>query len=205
MDIDIQIDKVRVAKDTYIEIKKIINKYIPKIQSALNNAIYNIVYNRLLSGIPPISGQDLYEIGIPDINVRMMSIVDAAAKSMEIKVSLSNVLRIEIGILKKDYSDLLSLPESIYTYVSNRGSGILEWLRWLLLEGDSAIISGFEFSLENSPFSRTGGGLMVTGTNWKVPSSLSGTSQNNILTRALQNIQKDIELIVETELKRAIR
>lgn len=205
MGIDIKIDKAKVTKDTYIEIKRIIAKHIPNIQSALNNEISKIIFNRLSMGIPSISGQDLYEIGIPDINTRIMSIVDAASKSIEIKVSLSNMLKIEIGILRKDYSDLLSLPESVYTYISSRGSGVLEWLRWLLLEGDGIIVSNFEFSPSNNPFSRTGGGFMVTGTNWKVPSNLSGTSQNNILTRALENIEKDIESVVAKQLRRIIK
>lgn len=204
-DIEIIIDRKIVAKDMGIEIKRIVYKHIPTIQSTLNNQISSIVRNRLSIGIPVISGQDFYEMGIPDINSRMMSILDVAAKSMQVNISLGNLLKIDIGILKQDYSDLLSLPESVFTYISNAGSGVLEWLRWLLTEGDASIVSGFEFSLNKTPFSRTGGGVMIKGSSWKVPESLSGTAQNNILTRALHNIEKDIEAIVKKELQRIIR
>jgi len=38
-----------------------------------------------------------------------------------------------------------------------------------------------------------------------MPPSLAGTAQDNILTRALQNIEKDIEVLVKQELQRIIK
>ena len=46
---------------------------------------------------------------------------------------------------------------------------------------------------------------MVAGGGWSVPSNLAGTSQNNILTRALDNIEKDIKIIVSQELQRILK
>jgi len=205
INVQIKIDDGKVAKDMLNEIKRIINKSIPSIKTALNNRIQKIVFNRLVAGVPTISGRDLYEIGVPDINNRIMSVIRVASQSIEVKVSQGNLLRIDIGILKQDYSDLLSLPESVFVYASGRGSGVLEWLKWLLIEGGGSIIGGFDFSPIPSNFSRTGGGVMVPGGSWNMPSSLAGTSQNNILTRALDNIQKDLELILNRELQRIIK
>lgn len=205
IDIKIKIDQGKVAKDMLKEIKVLINRSIPNIRTTLNKEIEKIVFNRLVAGVPTISGRDLYEIGVPDINNRIMSIVRIASQSIEVKVSPGNLLRIDIGILRQDYSDLLSLPESVFVYTSGRGSGVLEWLKWLLIEGGGSVIGGFDFSPIPSNFSRTGGGVMVSGGSWNVPSSLAGTAQNNILTRSLDNIQKDLELILKRELQRVIK
>ena len=97
------------------------------------------------------------------------------------------------------------MPEAVYAYTSANGSGVLEWLKWILLGGSGQIIGGFEFSPLASPFSRTGGGLMVAGGSWSVPPGLSGTATNNILTRALENIQKDIEIVINQELQRVFK
>ena len=201
----IKIDKSKVSKDIVNEIRRILNKNIYQIQTVLNKAIENIVFNRLTSGVPIISGQDLYEIGVPDINNRIMSVIRVASQSIEVKVSPGNLLKIDIGILKQDYSDLLSLPESVYRYTSAHGSGILEWLKWLLIEGNGPIIGGFHFEPIIDRDTRTGVGYMVIGGNWQMPPHLAGTAQNNILTRALSNIEKDIEIIVQKEMQRAIR
>jgi len=205
LEFKIKIDEKKAASDLNKEIQNIVYKNIPKIQNAINDKIEKIVFQRLITGVPTIQGQDVFEIGVPDINNRLASIIRVASQSIEVKVSRGKILKIDIGILRQDYSDLLSLPESVFTYTSARGSGILEWLRWLLIEGNGVIVGGFEFSPIPSAFSRTSGGVMTAGSGWSVPSNLAGSSQNNILTRALQNIEKDIETIIKQELQRIIK
>jgi hypothetical protein len=46
---------------------------------------------------------------------------------------------------------------------------------------------------------------MRPGGGWRMPPGLSGTANDNILTRALENIEKDIQLIVSKELQRIIK
>ena len=46
---------------------------------------------------------------------------------------------------------------------------------------------------------------MLRGGGWSVPASLVGTAQDNILTRSLQNIEKDIEALVNQELQRILK
>ncbi len=205
LDINIKINRQQIEADLLKEIKSILYKNIPRIQKVLNDKIEQIVFQRLITGVPTITSRDIAEIGVPDINNRLASIIRVASQSIEVKVNRGKILKIDIGILRQDYSDLLSLPESVFTYTSARGSGILEWLRWLLIEGNGVIVGGLEFSPIPSAFSRTSGGVMTAGSGWSVPSNLAGSSQNNILTRALQNIEKDIETIIKQELQRIIK
>ena len=202
---NIKINNKDLLKDIDKQLKKLINKNIPKMQRILNEKIGDIVFQRLVNGLPVIQGNDLAEIGVPDINSRLISIMQTISRNVRIKISPGKQLRMTINIIEEDYSDVLSLPDAVYAYTSSRGSGILEWLKWILLGGNGTIIGGFDFSPAPSPFSRTGGGLMVAGGGWSVPSNLAGTSQNNILTRALDNIEKDIRAIVDQELQRILK
>ena len=204
IDYKIKIDAKQISKDMYKEIFNKIKKAAPKIQKSLNTKIEEIVFQRLVSSVPTITGRDYYEIGVPDINERLQSIIRIAAKNFKIKVTPANLLNISIEILEDDYSSLLTLPESVFPYVSAKGSGILQWLRWILIEGNSPIVRDFEFAPTPSRFSRTGGGVMLRGGGWSVPPSLAGTAQNNILTRSLQGIEKDIESLVNAELQRIL-
>jgi len=205
LDINIKINRQQIEADLLKEIKSILYKNIPRIQKVLNDKIEQIVFQRLITGVPTITSRDIAEIGVPDINNRLASIIRVASQSVEIKVTKGNILRIDIGILRDDYSDLLSLAEATFQYTSFTGSGILPWLRWLLLDGGSPVIGGFDFAPLPSIFSRTGGGIMTPGGNWNIPANLAGTSNNNILTRALTNIQKDLESIIKQELQRVIK
>ena len=202
---NISINLKDLQKNIDQQLSKTINTRLPNIQRALNQQIEKIVFQRLVTGLPSIQGRDLAEIGVPDINTRLTSIVQAIASNVRVKIIPGKNLAINITILEQDYSDVLSLPEAVYAYTSANGSGVLEWLKWILLGGSGQIIGGFEFSPLASPFSRTGGGLMVAGGGWSVPASLSGTATNNILTRALENIQVDIEMIINKELQRTLK
>ena len=196
IDYTIKIDARKVSSDISRDIAKIVRKSASKIQSSLN---------RLITGVPNISGRDYYEMGVPDINRRLQSIIRTASQSFKVQVKPTDLLSIDIGILENDYSELLSLPESIFPYISAKGSGVLQWLRWILIEGNQPIIRDFEFVATPSRFSRTGGGVMLRGGGWSVPASLVGTAQDNILTRSLQNIEKDIEALVNQELQRILK
>ncbi len=205
IDYTIKIDARKVSSDISRDIAKIVRKSASKIQSSLNSKLEDIIFKRLITGVPNISGRDYYEMGVPDINRRLQSIIRTASQSFKVQVKPTDLLSIDIGILENDYSELLSLPESIFPYISAKGSGVLQWLRWILIEGNQPIIRDFEFVATPSRFSRTGGGVMLRGGGWSVPASLVGTAQDNILTRSLQNIEKDIEALVNQELQRILK
>ena len=205
MNIRIQIDQKELEREINKEIQRKIKRAIPRIKSTLDQRLENLLFQRFITGVPSFTPREIGEIGVPDLNQRIQSIIREAAKSFEIKVVPANFLRIQIGILRKDHQDLLNLPESVFAYTSRNGSGILQYLKWLLIDGDHVIVNDFAFSPSNRASSRTQQGIMVSGNGWSMPQEIAGTEGNNILTRSLQNIEKDLEMIVKQELNRLIK
>lgn len=77
-------------------------------------------------------------------------------------------------------------------------SGSLPWLYWLLTQGTATIVSGYTYQPDNS--GRSGGGTMVSGKAWRVPPQFAGTIEDNFITRALQNREKELRSILEEAL-----
>ena len=87
-----------------------------------------------------------------------------------------------------DYSNLFSL--SIAEQVIEGGS--IPWLKWLLTLGDTIIIA--DFGVEYGPFGRTGQAHMTYGSRpFKVNSSISGTANNNFITKAVNAASSQIK------------
>ena len=128
MSSNIDINQKKILQDIKQATHKNISKNLAKIQRALDQKIEKIVFQRLVTGLPSIQGDDLAEIGVPDINTRLVSIVQAVANNTRVKIKLEDNIQISIHILEEDYSDVLSLPDAVYKYTSASGSGILEWL-----------------------------------------------------------------------------
>ncbi len=110
---------------------------------------------------------------------------------------------IEIGIMLSDFSDVLSIPQAVIP--SNAGH-LVEWLKWILLEGDRIIISTHDVVYGN--FGRSKEGHMTIGGVWRVNSNISGTKNNNWLTRTVDKYRPDIQTmfdrIVSHEISRVI-
>lgn len=201
----LKINEAELRREIQKELKATIHRSIPRLRNALNNQLPKLIHKHLSANVPQITGDDYHQLGVPDVNERLLRIIDVAAESFEVKVTPANLLRIDIGILRNDYSSLLDLPEAVFAYVSNRGNGILQWLDWLLIRGNEPLIEGFHFQQSRSRFSRTGNGLMFLGGTWHVPDNLAGTPNDNVLTRALENIKRDLELLVRNELENSLR
>ena len=206
MNFRIKIDERELKRQLKQEITRKVHSVLPKLQQTVSDRLEQVLFQRFVSGVPTVSGQDFYELGVPDINDRLQSIIRVASQSFKVTVvgGTRNVFKMNIGILKKDYSDLLNLPESVFQYTSRNGSGILEWLKWVLVEGQGTIVQGYDFT-QRDGFGRTQGGYMVKGSGWNVPPKLQGSQDDNMLMRSLQNIDKDIENIVKTELNRLLK
>jgi len=83
----------------------------------------------------------------------------------------------------------------------------LEWLRWLLFEGASPIVKGYDVSFSNNnPYSRTGGAVMVKvgRKSWRVPPEYIGTVKNNWITRAIDKTDEAITKIIQAEIENKI-
>jgi hypothetical protein len=89
---------------------------------------------------------------------------------------------LELRILVKDFSDILTMVEAMVT--TEKGQ-VLPWLEWLLIKGNKFIISEHVIHLRGGA-GRSGGAIMVknTASAWRVPSQYSGVMTNNWLTRA---------------------
>jgi hypothetical protein len=94
----------------------------------------------------------------------------------------------------EDFSNLLSIPQGFVEDINIAGQ--LHWLKWLLEEGNRAIITGYHYE-PNSGSGRSRGGSMGSGSIWRVPPQYSGTSDDNFITRALANKEKHIQKLLE--------
>ena len=185
------------------EIVKKVKRKAPIIQTSITEKIREAVRD-LLIATPEyqsiVQGKLKAELGIPNSDSRIITVIDTWIENIVVKVKAATTpfLVIDIGIIKGDYSDVLSLTQAQYTYKSKRGAGEIPWLQWLLLEGDKRIINKYEFS-RNPRGSRTGMGIMISKARgfWQVPPEFSGTSVGNFATRALENIEATIDNIVE--------
>ena len=95
-----------VKKDIDKEYSKNVKKNLSKIQRILDDKIEQIVLQRLLSGLPTVQGNDLAEIGVPDINTRLASIVQTIARNVRVKISGTKRITVDITIFEEDYSDV---------------------------------------------------------------------------------------------------
>jgi len=193
------------------EVTKKIKRKAPKIQNTIRESLKTIVSEALIS-TPEyqsiLQGKLKAELGIPNPDYRISAIIEKWVDNIQVKIKVGTnpLLLIDIGIIREDYGDVLSLAESQYTYKTERAQGEIPWLRWLLLEGDKRIITKYEFS-SNQKGSRTGRGIMIKKDRgfWQVPPEFSGTSVDNFATRAFGNIGDAIDKIVEQAVKGALK
>jgi hypothetical protein len=106
--------------------------------------------------------------------------------------------------IRDGYADVLSSSEATYTTEKGRQ---IPWLQWLLLEGDRVIITDYAFSTDigSGQRSRTGLGVMRKDTRkrWRVPPQFSGTSDNNFVSRSLEQVSIEIEKTIRHHIERA--
>lgn len=179
---------------------------------------FNKVYNEMRTNIPQIlishiksqpeyssliGGKLMGEFGLPDSASRLSNILStiesgAIIQTRPVSISGSKIRgSIKLQMVQKDFSDLLSLGDASFT--TEKGSN-LQWLSWLLKEGDSIIIADYTFALGSYPSSRTGMGIMreFGGSSWRVPPEFAGTVSNNWITRAIDSASGDIEKELES-------
>lgn len=187
-----------------------IQSYFDRIQKNISSTIPDIVISSIKNQ-PEYSallgGRLQYELGIVDPQNRINEIFDAISSGIKttIKPIKSGGSRfngsVKFQMVKSDFSDLLSLGSA--SFASEGGSSI-DWLRWLLIEGDSIIVAGYHFAAGPYPSSRTGGGIMqeFESSIWRVPPEFAGSIKNNWITRGIDaatpQVQKELEKIVST-------
>lgn len=143
-----------------------------------------------------IQGQLKRDFGLVDGKQIVENIIDAIQQSVKvelIKPSPSSFGGVFIGIYKDDFSDALSAYETKYESINISGeTHLVEWLKWLLFEGDKIIIADFGiFSHARGTGSRTGSTLMIPAvgkktTPFRVLPQFAGTEKSNWITRAAE-------------------
>jgi hypothetical protein len=149
------------------------------------------------------------EFGLKNPQQRMEAILTTWVKSINVTLITTKkrtdkfVGGLNIEMIQGNFRDVIDLPEA--KLVTSKGE-TLPWLEWLLLYGDKIIIRDYVFSA-NNPKSRTGLGVMMhrRGKNWRVPPEFSGTINNNFVTRALLDIDKIIDTIIEEEVSKVFK
>ena len=99
---------------------------------------------------------------------------------------------IKFSLQPSSFANLLSIPEG--TVIPDVG-GRLHWMDWLLNLGSSIIVAGYNYVPEIG--GRSGGGTMNAGFGWRVPPRFSGTPDDNFITRALSNRDKELAPILQ--------
>lgn len=182
---------------------------------------FNNISNRIKKTIPDIVIQNImaqpeyaalmngtlqYELGITNAAGRLSEILDTIRSGAMVSIKPAKVVSnkisagIKLQMIKKDFSDLISLGSASFS--TEKGSQI-DWLKWLLLEGDSIIISDYIFVLGSSPYSRTGMGIMKQSNAgaWRVPPEYAGTNNNNWITRGLDSSIQEIDQFMNNLIK----
>jgi len=158
----------------------------PEIQSLKDTSIQNSLSS--LFGIPVGN-----EGGITE------TIVNSVINSIQVKFSkIDKNFRgsLTFSMQPSDFQNLLGLSAG---HVTTEKGADLHWLKWLLVEGDSVVVSGYQY--DASAIGRSGVGGMVRGGSFRVPPQYSGTISNNFVTRAFAGKQSEIEKILSEVLK----
>jgi hypothetical protein len=199
--IDILESDEQISKEINKAILQELKSRLPVVFKKSQNYILNTVIEAIKNQpeyISLLSGSLKYEFGLPDASSRINAILETIERSLYVeyeqpKITGSNIVGgFLIGIINAGFSDILSLKEA--TLITEKGTP-LEWLKWLLLEGDKTIIIGYDFNIGNYKNSRTGGGIMSPSFQgaWRVPPEFAGTIENNWIIRAVESIQDQIE------------
>lgn len=183
-----------------------LNKYFTKIYNQMRQTIPPILINHIKSQPEYdslMNGKLMGEFGLPDSASRLSEILATIESGAIIQTKPLNIAgnrirgSVRLQMVQKDFSDLISLGAASFT--TEKGSN-LEWLRWLLTEGDTTIIADYTFVLGPHPSSRTGMGIMreFGGSSWRVPPEFAGTINNNWITRAIDAASGDIQKALES-------
>lgn len=126
--------------------------------------------------------------------VAVDDIINSVAASLEVDIrQIDDKLkgRVEFSIQPESFRNLLGLSSG--TVVD--GDDVLPWLRWLLLEGSSTIVYGYNYTPDLS--GRSGGGTMESGGVWRIPPQYAGDLRDNFITRALLNNDRELGKILQ--------
>ena len=197
------------ADGMYRAIIKSVGKLSTSIAPAIKDAIFDSEELKSLQG-----GVLQYQLGLTSSLAGGMrnQIADASAISVELSVKKVSVSGnkfnggLTIYIQPTNFANLLNLGGSSYDYYSRtyKETVTINWLDWLLTQGDKILVGKFRFVRDFGSGS-SGGGKMKKGGSWRVPPEFSGTITDNFITRAINDKQmiKKLVKILSNEIEKS--
>ena len=148
------------------------------------------------------------ELGVVEYAKATSDILEAIVEAAEIIVIPVTVVSgklnggLQCSVLKTKMEEVLGIPLGKFLSTNFQGNTtIVPWLEWLLTRGNQIIVIDYSFKTSSSISSRTGLGLMVKGSGWRVPPEFAGTYQDNWLTRAFNGVEIEVGNFIIGELK----
>tara|TARA_R110000824_G_scaffold82221_3_gene206200 strand:- start:764 stop:1405 length:642 start_codon:yes stop_codon:yes gene_type:complete len=141
-----------------------------------------------------LGGKLRTEFGIPDAFSRLSQVLNIWLSNIQVEFHRMSITGtkmsggLTIRAVQDNYEDVLSLADS--SFVTEKGEE-LEWLRWLLVEGDRTIIR--DYHIQYGQKGRAGPAIMIKKGRWKVPSEFAGNPNNNFVTRAINQIDSTLQ------------
>lgn len=177
-----------------------INRYLNNIFNQVKNSIPRIVVEAIKNEpeyASLVGGKLKGEFGLDDASSKIEAILSTIENNIISEFKSATISNnqvkggFKIQMIRSNFTDLLSLGQSSFT---TENGDTIDWLRWLLLEGDNVIISDYKFVAGAYPTSRTGMGIMneFKGAFWRVPPEFAGNINNNWITRAIDKASSNI-------------
>ncbi len=186
--------------------KAIATEFNSKLQNSRDDITRKIkqLVNELVENQPEIQslrdGALKGAFGIVDSDSAITNILQSILGNTEVNLKkFDNSLNggLTINIQPSSFRNLLGLPQGFTVY----SKGVLHWLDWLLLRGDTIIIMDYQYNPKTG-IGRSGLGNMVGGGSFRVPPQFAGSDDNNFITRALlsSTAESQIMSILESAL-----
>lgn len=212
----VNVDLSKLKRDLLLELIKNINPKLnsiiklidPQVRTIVGEALKQEEHYRSI-----LSGRLRQEFGLENPDNALDSIIDAVKKSVKLEKITGKgdfLGGVFIGAYLEDFSDALSASGASYFSVNKTGKQtLIEWLKWLLFEGDAIIITNYGISERPAKGSRTGAHIMLRVARdgakviqpWRVPPQFSGTEGSNWIIKAVQNAAPKIEQLLEKTAK----
>jgi hypothetical protein len=181
-------------------LKDELNKLLIDRARGIERKIKQIVFNAITHSPEYqslIGGKLQSELGVPNSESKIYRIVAQWISNIHVSVVKLRITGgklsggLHVRLMKDKYADVLSLPEA--SYQTQRGV-IINWLQWLLIEGDKMIVRDYHVGYVPNARSRTNlGEVMIKGGTWRVPPEFSGTPHDNFVTRSLESASVEID------------
>lgn len=184
-----------------------ISNYMDSVVKTIQNELPIIIQNAIISSPEYdsiLGGQLKYEFGLIDSSSKLDALLNLWTSNLNIQYSSPRIAgnqiksQLSVSMIKTDFSDVLG---SDYANMVDKDRGYsLPWLQWLLLDGNQILVPQSSVIFGPNPRSRTGFAIMANGGGWRVPSELSGTANDNWITRAIEASYETINNFLEKAL-----